>query len=335
MTRYIVYGAGGVGGTIGACLHAGGFNVVLVARGEHYRAIADRGLLFITPAGSRELQLPVVDLVSKLDLGHDDVVILSTKSQDSYAALSTLATVAPKTTPIVCCQNGVENERMALRPFENVHAMCVGCPATHLSPGVVKAHSAPFSGIFDVGRYPSGTDSFDHELSAALRACTFVSDARPDVMAWKYAKLVRNLGNAPDALLRSRSEAAEIVSLARQEGAAVLHAAGIDFVGDEAFDDWERQLPVVHSEAMEGTSSWQSLARESGAIETDYLNGEIVLLGRMHGMPTPVNQLLTELADEVARRKEAPRTLSKEEFFRRLGVQPHSGSDGRSAERSA
>ena len=38
-----------------------------------------------------------------------------------------------------------------------------------------------------------------------------------------------------------------------------------------------------------GGSSWQSLARGTGTIETDYLNGEIVLLGRLHGVPTPVN----------------------------------------------
>ncbi len=38
-----------------------------------------------------------------------------------------------------------------------------------------------------------------------------------------------------------------------------------------------------------GGSSWQSLAKGSGTIEADYLNGEIVLLGRLHGVPTPVN----------------------------------------------
>ena len=41
-----------------------------------------------------------------------------------------------------------------------------------------------------------------------------------------------------------------------------------------------------------GGSTVQSLLRRTGSTEVDYLNGEIVLLGRLHGMPTPVNALL-------------------------------------------
>ena len=50
-----------------------------------------------------------------------------------------------------------------------------------------------------------------------------------------------------------------------------------------------------------GSSSWQSLARGTGAIETDYLNGEIVLLGRLHGVPTPLNAALCAVAGRYAR----------------------------------
>ena len=46
-----------------------------------------------------------------------------------------------------------------------------------------------------------------------------------------------------------------------------------------------------------GASSWQSLARGTGSIEADYLNGEIVLLGRLHGVATPVNAALQRLAN--------------------------------------
>ena len=55
-----------------------------------------------------------------------------------------------------------------------------------------------------------------------------------------------------------------------------------------------------------GGSSWQSLARGLGSIETDYLNGEIVLLGRLHGVPTPANALVQRLADQAARQKARP-----------------------------
>ena len=57
-----------------------------------------------------------------------------------------------------------------------------------------------------------------------------------------------------------------------------------------------------------GGSSWQSLARGTGAIEVDYLNGEIVWVGRCQGRDTPVNAALCELAKRMAREKAPPRT---------------------------
>jgi 2-dehydropantoate 2-reductase len=62
-----------------------------------------------------------------------------------------------------------------------------------------------------------------------------------------------------------------------------------------------------------GSSSWQSLARGTGTIETDFLNGEIVLLGRLYGVPTPLNQAICRLADDAVRRSAQPGELSIDE----------------------
>lgn len=58
--RYIIIGAGAVGGTIGARLHEGGHDVVLVARGAHLGALRADGLRFGTPQGTRTLRIPAV-----------------------------------------------------------------------------------------------------------------------------------------------------------------------------------------------------------------------------------------------------------------------------------
>ena len=61
---------------------------------------------------------------------------LTTKSQDSLAAAArTRGLRAARAPPIVCLQNGVENERVALRRFENVYGAVVMVPAAHLEPG--------------------------------------------------------------------------------------------------------------------------------------------------------------------------------------------------------
>ena len=121
------------------------------------------------------------------------------KTQDTEAALDRLAGSAHRPGAVACAQNGVENERLALRRFADVHAVCVMCPATHLEPGVVQASSAPVSGILDVGRYPSGIDAATTALADALGGSTFVSEVRPDIMRWKYSKLLMNLGNVVQA----------------------------------------------------------------------------------------------------------------------------------------
>ncbi|MGH3680963.1 MAG: ketopantoate reductase family protein, partial [Natronosporangium sp.] len=89
--RYLVIGAGAVGGTIGARLHLAGRAVTLVARGEHLAAVRERGLRLATPDGEQVLDLPAVGGPDGLLLEPDCVLVLAVKSQDTAAALATWA----------------------------------------------------------------------------------------------------------------------------------------------------------------------------------------------------------------------------------------------------
>jgi 2-dehydropantoate 2-reductase len=74
----------------------------------------------------------------------------------------------------------------------------------------------------------------------------------------------------------------------------------------------------VAGRARGGGSSWQSLARGTGSIEADHLNGEIVLLGRLHGVPTPVNELARRLVNGAARSLVPPGSLTPAELLKML-----------------
>jgi 2-dehydropantoate 2-reductase len=318
--RFIVYGAGAIGGVIGALLYEHGSEVLLVARGAHAAAIQESGLTFESAAGRRALPIPVA--LAPPALADGDVVLLAMKSQDTLGALMAVRAVAPATTPIVCVQNGVDNERTAVRLFPDVYSVCVMCPAAHLEAGVVQAFSAPVPGLLDIGRYPSGTDAVSTQIAAAFRAATFDSLERSDVLRWKYRKLLTNLANAVEAVCQPPGRS-EIIDLAREEGVACLEAAGIDFASAE--EDRTRRGDLLNRQALGGqakggSSSWQSLERGAGSIESDYLNGEIVLLGRLHGVPTPVNSLLQELATDLAARRSRPGLLPTSAFYERLAA---------------
>ncbi|MGV9774750.1 ketopantoate reductase family protein [Streptosporangium sp. NPDC003464] len=305
--RYIVVGAGAVGGTIGGRLFQSGHDVVLVARGAHYDALKRDGLRLATPASTETLDIPAAS--GPVRLRDDDVLILAVKSQDTVAALDPW----PRHLPVVCAQNGVANERMALRRFDHVYGMCVWLPSSHLEPGAVTAYGAPMSGMLQLGLYPGGTDELSEQLAADLRKSFFAGSAVPDVMRWKYAKLLGNLGNAYEALCGHAPGHEPILERVTAEGRAVLDAAGIAYASPD--EEAARRGDQVRTEPVGGDprgggSSWQSLARGSGTIEADYLNGEIVLLGRELGIPTPANEVLRREANRSARERLLPGSMS-------------------------
>jgi 2-dehydropantoate 2-reductase len=318
-----VYGAGAIGGAIAGRLVAHGHDVCCIARGAHLDAIQRSGLRIVDPEKDETLAVPAVGHPADAKLTPDDVVVLAMKTQDTAGALDELVGVAPPELAIVCAQNGVENERLALRRFSDVYAMCVMLPATHIDPGVIEISSTPITGLLDLGRYPSGLDDRARLIATALEASTFESVPRADVMRWKYTKLLMNLGNSVEALCARDEDAVELSRRARSEGAATLRAAKIDAAS--RVEDQERRgdrltPKPIGGAARGGGSSWQSLRRGTGRIESDYLNGEIVLIGRKHGAPTPVNALLQRLANDAARTGAPPASMSAAEVLRMLAA---------------
>jgi 2-dehydropantoate 2-reductase len=319
--RIVVVGAGAVGGVVAANLAMAGTPVVAVARGEHGRVMRDAGMRYESPSGTTVVELPVATTVGGVGFTGDDVIMLAVKGQDTVGVLNDLRAAGVVDQPIVCMQNGVENERQALRLFPNVYGMVVMLPADHHSPGVVRVWTAPSSGLLDLGRYPHGIDDLGVQLAATLEAATFGSIPREDIMAWKYRKLLMNLGNAIEAVC-GREGFERLHALVQAEGEAVLAAAGITVVSAEVDrarrGDALQIQPVGGEQRRAGGSTWQSLRRGTGTVETDHLTGEIVLLGRLHDVPTPANRALQQLSAEMARNGEPPASRSVDDVLRAI-----------------
>ncbi len=301
--NFVILGAGAIGGVVGARLYQAGFAVTLIARGAHLEAIRRDGLELVTPEERVVLPIPASGSPAEVAWTGDEIVLVATKSQDALGALTSLRDAAGPATPVVCLQNGVENERLAARIIDSVYGAVVMCPAAHLQAGSVEAYGTAVTGMIDVGRYPDGIDARCEQVCAALDAACFTAHPAADVMRLKHAKLLLNLVNAVEALCGSGEDSTELSERAREEGRAVLAAAGIDHEAPEVTDlgaRWRRMgVRDIEGRARAGSSTWQSLTRGL-PLETDYLNGEIVLLGRLHGVPTPVNEALCRLAWQAA-----------------------------------
>jgi 2-dehydropantoate 2-reductase len=300
---------------------------VLVARGQHLAALRSAGLTFVTPAGISMLRVPAVAGPAELTLRPDDVLLLAVKLQDSAAILDQWAGMpvdggrtAGEDLPLFCVQNGVEGERLALRRFATVYGVCVMLAASHLEPGEILANFEPVTGILTIGRYPAGSDEVCRQVAQELAAANFRAPISDSVMRWKYTKLLANLGNAVEAIVGPTDDAAELHRRARIEGRAALSAAGIDHASEEedAAARGGLRFSDIPGRPRGGGSSWQSITRRAGSIETDYLAGEIVLLGRLHGVPTPVNATLQRIANHHAQQGISPGAMSVQELTREV-----------------
>ncbi len=299
--RFVVLGAGAIGGTVGALLARARLDVAFIARGPHGDAIRERGLRLDTPDETFVVQVPVMRNPVWRD---DDVVLLAVKTQDAEAAIRDI----PPQVPIVCLTNGIAAERIAARHSHAVYGAYVFVGGSHLEPGSVQLWSSPIAGVIDVGAYPNGAGELAGAISSMLQRAGFASEVRDDIMRYKRGKLLLNLLNVVEALCGPFDGDLEIEVSARAEAIACFEAAGLEYTIDETRFVGVKQ---IRGTSRPGGSTWQSLTRGK-TLEVDYLNGEIVALGRAHDIPTPTNAVLQRLGADAVARGLAPGSLSLE-----------------------
>jgi 2-dehydropantoate 2-reductase len=333
--RFVMLGAGAIGGVIGGQLARAGFDVVLVdPLRDHVEAITRDGLRLEGVHGSHRLRVPAVTDVAAAGLRPDDVVVLSVKSFHTEQAMRALQRAAPVELPVFCAQNGVRNEEVAARHARRIHGVMVMIGAKRLVPGEVVQTSA---GPLGVGAWPTGV-SDDVRLFADAVAKTdlpvYVTD---DIARHKWHKMLVNLNNATFGLIGvsaqealSDPEARAWMADVYEEGVHVLRAAGVPFEGPPGLASIERRIQELRQpprgveippdELLKHRPSlWQDLHHRTGQVEADWFNGEIVRLGQAHGVPTPYSSLLLALIGEQAARREGPGHLTVGALRARLG----------------
>ncbi|MDG4663788.1 2-dehydropantoate 2-reductase N-terminal domain-containing protein [Mycobacterium sp. 236(2023)] len=337
--RFIIIGAGSIGGGTGGTLARGGVDVVLVARGAHAEALAEQGLTLRTPDGVFEVPVASAAGPDGVRLTSRDVLVFATKTHQLDAALQEWADrpvfdgdrdgdvvgTAGQVLPALTALNGVSAEDKALRYFARVFGVCVWMPASFPSPGEVIVRSWPVAGQFHIARWPAALTSAEDrvlvdEIAAGWSAAGILVQQPADVAPWKYNKLLSNLSNAIVALTGTDSRDDKVSAAVRREAEEVLTLAGIEWVSFETSKAARAQgptpRPVAGAEGMISNSTWQSLARKSGSVETDYLNGEIARIAHRHGATAPLNALLARLTREAAASGKGPGVYTVEDLAR-------------------
>lgn len=321
--RFIIYGAGAIGSTVGGHLHRTHHNVVLVGDPEHVDIIGQRGLRLVTPEKTYILEIPAVKKAAELTpFSERDILLLTAKSQHTLRCLGQLENAgAPRTLPIFCLQNSIWNEALATRIFDRVYGVVVRVSGIFLTPGEVINPALGSAGSLEVGCYPSGSDELAKKVAEAFREAGFAAGVNERIMKAKAAKCLRNLGNAMGAITKGKGDRREYMAATRREAMEVWRAAGIEWEDPEEFERRTLEghgvttMPKGYENIRNFGSSWQDLERRTGNIESEQLNGDVVKLGRLLGIRAPYNEVLWQVAEEMARNYESAGKYSAEDLM--------------------
>lgn len=314
--RVTILGAGAIGSAVGALLARAGQEVVLVGREDHVARIRRDGLTVDGCLGSFTVHMPADTRLED----HPELTLLTVKSQDLDGILETYRD-ALMGTPIVTMQNGIRSEGIARTrlPDSPVVGCVVTMTANYLEPGHVTLVQR---GDLVVGRSPDGPPTALVREVARILGQAVPTTITDNLSGVRWTKVLVNLNNAVPAMVNEPldqiAEDPYLIRLAlglMREGVRTVRRAGIRLadlpgfrlrtlrlvtalpVGMAARSYTRRVRSLGAGEPVLG-STLQSL-RRGRRTEIDFLNGEVVALGREIGEPTPLNAKVVELVHQV------------------------------------
>lgn len=313
--RIAILGAGAVGSVLGSLLWRAGEDVVLVGRAAHVAAIRAAGLNVEGVRGGFNATPHAEERLSS----KPDLVLLTVKVQDVVPALRENAAML-EAVPIVVLQNGLAGEELAATvvPAEQLVSGVVSLHAQYLVPGHVVLMQS--EGLL-IGRPSGNNDEVVDRIRRVLDKAVPTS-VTANIGGARWTKLIVNLNNVLPALTnasfrqvyKDRFLRRLAVGLMR-EGITVAERARVRLESLPGTSVPLVRLVAYLPAALAGAvaarkaaklethwplkgSTWQSVAR-ARPTEIDYLNGEIVRVGREAAVPTPLNGLVVTLLRRV------------------------------------
>ena len=301
--KITIVGAGAMGSLFGGLLAEGGADVTLLDPWkEHMDAVRRDGLKMIGHGGDRMIKLRA--LTDAKEIGETDLVFFQCKAVYNDAAADSVRYLfsAETQTIAISFQNGLGNEEKIAEHLgaDRVLGGLTAQGANMEGPGCVRNHAELPTYIGEMsGELSERSQNIAEFLSQNGLPTQAVADIRRSI----WAKLFANIGvSAPsgilDVALKKLSEDPSVrkVSYAAiEESVRVAAAEGLEFGREESVKVFN-QITDPHGGTPGNKSSLCVDILNSRPTEIDYINGMVAKLGRKHGIPTPVNDILTAYA---------------------------------------
>jgi 2-dehydropantoate 2-reductase len=322
--RICIYGAGAIGGLLGARLARAGAEVALVARGPHLEAMRRDGLTLET--AEERFTVPVRASAEPAELGPQDQVIVTLKAHQVAGVVTRMQPLLASETAVVWAVNGVpwwyfhgldgpwrDRRLVSLDPDEVQWRgigpeRIIGCivyPAAEVTaPGTVR--------LIEGDRFSLGEPSGERTprvqaLAAALQAAGLKAPIRPKIRDELWIKLWGNLSFNPISALTHATldlicadpGTRDVARAMMQEAQAIAERLGVRFPIDV-----DKRIAGAAAVGAHKTSMLQDLER-GRPMEIDALVTAVQEMGRLVDIPTPT--IDTVLALVVMRARMAGR----------------------------
>ncbi|MBU16685.1 MAG: 2-dehydropantoate 2-reductase [Chloroflexi bacterium] len=292
--RIAVMGAGGIGGCYGGLLARAGFDVALIARGNHLRAIQKKGLQLVQPDGDFTVDVSATD--DPTQVGPVDLVLFSVKAHQNPKAIPLIRPLIGDDTTVLTIQNGVESADEIGQEYgaERVLPGSAYVLSNIVSPGAIKQQSP-------VPRVAFGEpDGYRSERAVAIQKAFAKADIdaelSDDISRVLWSKLLYNspangMASAARFSPRDLIEYPEAVAMFRsaiQEVADVGTAYGVPFEDD----DVQGALDLIAARPIGARGSMQADLEAGRPLELEAIVGSVGRIGRKVNVPTPIFDML-------------------------------------------
>ena len=328
-----IFGAGSIGCYLGGQLAHSGASVTLIGR-QRFKDEIDINGLTLTHFERDEISLSLGKLTFSVvpkNIASADIILLTTKSQDTATAAESLKTYAKADAIIISFQNGVRNPEVLREALsQTILGAVVPFNVTGTGPG--RFHCGTEGGL----TIESINDPRLGELQALFENSGQGIILSENILGVQWGKLLVNLNNAFNTLtggtLREgllQRDYRRGVALVVEEGLSVAHGAGIDPAAFANVDANKMikilRLPnfvykiimnrIVKIDAAARSSMLDDL--EMGRVsEIDYLQGEIVRLAEKTGQLAPYNKIIYGLVEDAFSKGRSPKFSGREIYSR-------------------
>ena len=302
--KYLVIGAGGTGGCIGAYMTEAGRDVTLIARGAHLAAMQADGLRMETTKKGNYTVKPVKATDMEHYGEHPDVIFVCVKGYSLEETIPFIRRVAKPETVVIPILNiyGTGGRLQERLPEHLVTDGCIYIAAEIRKPGCLWQNGDIFRVVFGVRKpseYREVLEKVRQDLEDSGITAILSDNIQKDALQkFSYVSPAAACGQYYDAMAGDMQKPGEI----RDTFAALIHeidvlaeAMGIHF----GVDIVQTNLDILDSLTPEASTSMQRDVKQGKASEMDGLIFEVVRMGRKYGVKLPVYE---KIAEELRKR---------------------------------